>query len=84
MISPCESLLDIPDVGRNHILLFFPLKIISVREIYSDSLFKEIGGHHEEKLELKQLLFLRVNLTEQFGISYIFKNIWPYQYFPFC
>ena len=32
-------LLDIPDVGRNHILLFFPLKIISVREIYSDSLF---------------------------------------------
>ena len=22
--------------------------------------FKEIGGHHEEKLELKQLLFLRV------------------------
>ena len=32
-------LLDIPDVRRNHTLLFFPLKIISVKEIYSDSLF---------------------------------------------
>ena len=25
--------------------------------------FKEIGGHHEEKLELKELLFLRVFLS---------------------
>ena len=33
-------LLDIPDVSRNHTLLFFPLKIFSVREIYSDSLFE--------------------------------------------
>ena len=32
--------LDIPDVRRNHTLLFFPLKIFSVREIYSDSLFE--------------------------------------------
>ena len=32
-------LLDIPDLRRNHTLLFFPHKIISVREIYSDSLF---------------------------------------------
>ena len=32
-------LLHIPDVRRNHTLLFFPLKIISVSEIYSDSLF---------------------------------------------
>ena len=35
-------LLDIPDVRRNHTLLFFPLQIISVREIYSDSLFQSI------------------------------------------
>ena len=25
--------------------------------------FKEMGGHHDEKLELKQLLFLRVYLS---------------------
>ena len=25
--------------------------------------FKEIGGHHEEKLELKQLLFLQVYIS---------------------
>ena len=34
--------LDIPDVGRNHILKFFLVlvrKIISVQEIYSDTLF---------------------------------------------
>ena len=36
-------LLDIPDVRRNHTLLFFSLKIISVREIYSDSLFQPAG-----------------------------------------
>ena len=43
MISNCEScaaLFARSDVRRNHTLLFFPLKIISVREIYSDSLFK--------------------------------------------
>ena len=43
MILPCEiPQLDIPDVGRNQILEFFlvlVLQIISVREIYSDSLF---------------------------------------------
>ena len=44
MILPYEiPQLDIPDVGRNHILEFFlsPVrKIISVQEIYSDSLFE--------------------------------------------
>ena len=25
--------------------------------------FQEIGGHHEEKLELKQLFFLRIYLS---------------------
>ena len=43
MILPCEiPQLDIPDVGRNHIPIFFFVpgrKIISVKEIYSDSLF---------------------------------------------
>ena len=43
MILPCEiPQLDIPDVGRNHILEFFlvPVReIISVPEIYSDSFF---------------------------------------------
>jgi len=43
MISPCEILqLDIPDVDRNHIPSFFLVsvrEIISVQEIYSDSLF---------------------------------------------
>ena len=43
MILPCEiPQLDIPGVGRNHILSFFLVpvrKIISVQEIYSDSLF---------------------------------------------
>ena len=43
MILTCEiSQLDIPDVGRNHILSFFlvPIgKIISVQEIYSGILF---------------------------------------------
>ena len=37
--------LDIPDVGRNHILEFSLVpdrKIISVQEIYSDSLFNSI------------------------------------------
>ena len=42
MISPCEiPQLDIPDVGRNHIL-FSRSRVrisISVQEIYSDSLF---------------------------------------------
>ena len=42
MILPCEILqLDIPDVGRNHILYIIILvpvrKIISVQEIFSDS-----------------------------------------------
>ena len=35
--------LDIPDVGRNHILKFFLAQVRktnSVQEIYSDSLFK--------------------------------------------
>ena len=40
---PCEiPQLDIPDVGRNHILEFFLVtarKIFSVQDIYSDSLF---------------------------------------------
>ena len=39
MILPCEiPQLDIPDMGRNHILEFFLVpvrKIISVQEIYS-------------------------------------------------
>ena len=44
MNLPCEiPQLDIPDVGRNHIILYFFLvsvrKIISVQEIYSESLF---------------------------------------------
>ena len=43
MILPCEiSQLDIQDVGRNHINTFFLVpvhKIITVQEIYSDSLF---------------------------------------------
>ena len=43
MILACEiPQLDIPDVGRNHILEFFLVpvdKLISVQEIYSDSLF---------------------------------------------
>ena len=43
MILPCNTpQLNIPDVGRIHILSFFSLffrKIISVQEIYSDSLF---------------------------------------------
>jgi len=42
MKSPVLQL-DIPDVGRNHILSFFLVsvrrEIISVQEIYSDSLF---------------------------------------------
>ena len=45
MILLCEILqLDIPDVGRNHILEFFLVpvrKIISVQKIYLDSLFYE-------------------------------------------
>ena len=44
MILPGEiPQLDIPDVGRNHILYFlFPVrKIISVQEIYSDTLFSK-------------------------------------------
>ena len=44
MILPCEILqLDIPDVGRNLILKYFLVpvrKIISVQEIYSDTLFE--------------------------------------------
>ena len=45
MILPCEiKQIDIPDVGRNHILYFLfsfqSVKIISVQEIYSDSLFE--------------------------------------------
>ena len=44
MILPSEvPQLDIPDVDRNHILEFFLVpvrKIISVQEIYSDSLFQ--------------------------------------------
>ena len=43
MILPCDiPQLDIPDVGRNHSPYFFLIavrKIISVQEIYSDSLF---------------------------------------------
>ena len=43
MILPCEiPQLDIPDVGKNHIIKNFLVtvrKIISVQEIYSDSLF---------------------------------------------
>jgi len=43
MILPCEILQpDMRDVGRNDILQFFLVavrKIISVQEIYSDSLF---------------------------------------------
>ena len=46
MILPCEiPQLDIPNEGRNHILEFFLIpirKIISVQEIYSDSLFKDV------------------------------------------
>ena len=40
--------LDIPDVDRNHILEFFLVqvrKIISVQEIYSDSLFHKASNH---------------------------------------
>ena len=44
-ILPCEiPQLIIPDVDRNHILLFFLVpvrKIISVQEIYSDILSEE-------------------------------------------
>ena len=44
MILPCAiPQLDIPDEGRNHIIYFILVsfrKIISVQEIYSDSLFK--------------------------------------------
>ena len=43
MILPCNTpQLNIPNVGRIHILSFFPVpvrKIISVQEIYSDSFF---------------------------------------------
>ena len=46
MILPCEvPQLDNPDVARNRILQFFLVsvqKIISVQEIFSDSLF-EVG-----------------------------------------
>ena len=45
MILPCEMpQLDIPNVGSNHILSFVLVpvrKIISVQEIYSDSLFAQ-------------------------------------------
>ena len=54
MILPCEiPQLDIPDVGRNHILEFFLVpvrKIISVQEFYSDSLF---GGREGGLLKMK-------------------------------
>ena len=47
MILPCEiPQLDIPYVGRNHILYFFLVpvrKTISVQEIYSDSLFEKMA-----------------------------------------
>ena len=40
MILPYEILqLDIPDMGRNHFFLVPVRKVISVQEIYSDSLF---------------------------------------------
>ena len=35
----------------------------SFKDIQYCQKFKEIGGYHEEKLELKQLLFLRVYLS---------------------
>ena len=48
MILRCEILeLDIPDVGRNHILEFFLVSVrknISVQEFYSDSLFQLLTG----------------------------------------
>jgi len=51
-------LLDIPDVRRNHTLLFFPLKIISGREIYSDSLFnpttRRPREHHQGEARPKK------------------------------
>ena len=55
MILPCEiPQLDIPDVGRNHILEFFLVpvrKIISVQEIYSDSLFFVAWASHDHNYE---------------------------------
>ena len=42
MILPHEILqLDIPDVGRNQFFLVPVRKVISVQEIYSDSLFEK-------------------------------------------
>ena len=37
--------------------------------------FKEIGGHHEEKMELKQLIFLRVYLSDKLEKKCSSKNL---------
>ena len=62
MILPCEILqLDIPHVGRNHILYFFLVpvhKIISVQEIYLDSLFLYVVSLFEQHLNSSVRLVL--------------------------
>ena len=63
-------LLDIPYVRRNH-LLFFPLKIISVREIYSDSLFITSSEGITLLLDIHRYVDSGMNVTIELWASII-------------